>query len=107
VEIELKLVLPGQADESAIVACLRENGYTVEEIDRVQHVDTYLDTFDWSLLKNKLGLRYRVSNGTGCTRLKASGPSRKGSQEDGNGDSPRSTGRYAGGDSGEADPQAC
>ncbi len=53
VEMELKLVLRGQEDESAVVACLRENNYTVEEIEPVQHVDTYLDTFDWLLLKNK------------------------------------------------------
>jgi CHAD domain-containing protein len=78
VEIELKLVLPGQGDESAIVACLRENDYIVEEIDPVQNVDTYLDTFDWLLLKNKLSLRYRVSNGTAMYTLKGMGPIEEG-----------------------------
>ena len=74
VEIELKLVLPGQEAESAVVACLRETGYTVEELDPVRNVDTYLDTFDWSLMKNKLALRYRVSNGSAMYTLKSIGP---------------------------------
>ena len=61
-EIELKLVLPGPEAESAVVAHMREHGYQLEELDPVRNVDIYLDTFDWSLLKNKLSLRYRVSN---------------------------------------------
>jgi len=40
----------------------------------VQHVDTYLDTFDWSLLKNKAELQYRVWNGTATYCLKKAGP---------------------------------
>jgi len=73
-EIELKLVLPGQEAEVAVVACLRENDYTVEDLDPVRHVDTYLDTFDWSLMKNKLSLRYRVSNSAAVYTLKSIGP---------------------------------
>ena len=73
VEIELKLILPGPEAESAVVACLREHGYLVEELDPVRNVDTYLDTFDWSLMKNKLALRYRVSNGTALYTLKSAG----------------------------------
>jgi len=72
-EIELKLVLPGPEPESALVSYLRENDYTVEELDPVRNVDTYLDTFDWSLLKNKLALRYRVSNGAAMYTLKSVG----------------------------------
>ena len=73
-EIELKLVLPGQEAEVAVVACLRENDYTVEDLDPVRNVDTYLDTFDWSLMKNKLSLRYRVSNSAAVYTLKSIGP---------------------------------
>ena len=72
-EIELKLVLPGPEAESAVVACLRENDYRVEEIEPVRNVDIYLDTFDWSLLKNRLALRYRLSNGTALYTLKSIG----------------------------------
>ena len=76
--MELKLVLRGQEDESAVVACLRDNKYTVEEIEPVLHVDTYLDTFDWILLKNKTWLRYRVSDGTSMYTLKSIGPAEEG-----------------------------
>ena len=73
-EIELKLVLPGPEAEAAVVACLRENDYTVEDLEAVRNVDTYLDTFDWSLMKNKLSLRYRVSNRAAGYTLKSIGP---------------------------------
>jgi CHAD domain-containing protein len=73
IEIELKLVLPRPEDEAAVVACLSEKNYTVEKLDPVRNVDTYLDTFDWSLMKNKLALRYRVSNGTAMYALKSIG----------------------------------
>jgi inorganic triphosphatase YgiF len=73
-EIELKLVLPGLEAEAAVVACLRENDYTVEDLEAVRNVDTYLDTFDWSLMKNKLSLRYRVSNRAAGYTLKSIGP---------------------------------
>jgi CHAD domain-containing protein len=72
-EIELKLVLPGPEAESAVVAHMREHGYQLEELDPVRNVDIYLDTFDWSLLKNKLSLRYRVSNGEAMYTLKSLG----------------------------------
>jgi inorganic triphosphatase YgiF len=72
-EIELKLVLPGQEAELAVVAFMRETGYTVDELDPVRNVDIYLDTFDWSLMKNKLALRYRVSNGSAMYTLKSIG----------------------------------
>jgi inorganic triphosphatase YgiF len=73
-EIELKLLLPGQAEESAVVAYLSKKHYTVEKLDPLRNVDTYLDTFDWSLLKSKLALRYRVSNGTAVYAVKSIGP---------------------------------
>jgi inorganic triphosphatase YgiF len=72
-EIELKLVLPGQEAELAVVASMSENGYSVDPLDPVRNVDTYLDTFDWSLMKNKLALRYRVSNGSAMYTLKSIG----------------------------------
>ena len=71
VETELKLVLPSQEADLAVITYLGESGYTVEQLEPVRNVDTYLDTFDWSLLKNKLGLRYRVSNGTAMYTLKS------------------------------------
>ena len=72
-EIELKLILPGPEAESAVVAHMHEKGYRLEELDPVQNIDIYLDTFDWSLMKNKLALRYRVSNGTAMYTLKSIG----------------------------------
>ena len=72
-EIELKLVLPGQAEAEAVVAYLNKNGYTVEKLDPVRNVDTYLDTFDWSLMKNKYALRYRFANGSAMYTLKGVG----------------------------------
>ncbi len=72
-EIELKLVLPGPEVESAVVTHIREQGYQVEPLDPVRNVDLYLDTFDWSLLKNRLALRYRVSNGKAMYTLKSLG----------------------------------
>lgn len=80
-EMELKLILPGPEAESAVVACMREHGYLVEELDPVRNVDTYLDTFDWSLMKNKLALRYRVSNGTAMYTLKSTGSIKDGIAE--------------------------
>lgn len=72
-EIELKLVLPGPEAESAVVAYIREHGYQVKELDPVRNTDLYLDTFDWSLMKNKLSLRYRISNGQAMYTLKSLG----------------------------------
>ncbi len=69
----MKLVLPGPEAESAVVAHMRERGYRVEELDPVRNVDIYLDTFDWSLMKNKLSLRYRISNGQAMYTLKSMG----------------------------------
>jgi inorganic triphosphatase YgiF len=73
VEIELKLILPGKEAESAVVTRMEEHGYRVEELDPVRNVDIYLDTFDWSLRKNRLALRYRISNGTAVYTLKGTG----------------------------------
>lgn len=72
-EIELKLVLPGIETEEAVIAYLRENGYRIETLDPVRNVDTYLDTFDWSLFRNKLALRYRVSDGSALYTVKSVG----------------------------------
>ena len=77
-EVELKLVLSGQEAESAVVEYIRGHNYTVEELDPVRNVDTYLDTFDWSLMKNKLSLRYRISSGTSMYTLKSIGPVEEG-----------------------------
>jgi triphosphatase len=73
VEIELKLGLPGPEAEPAVVACLQEHGYGVEALDPVRNLDLYLDTFDWSLMKNQLALRYRVANRSAMYTLKSIG----------------------------------
>ena len=73
VEIELKLGLPGAEAEAAVVAWMQEHGYGVEALDPVRNLDTYLDTFDWSLMKNRLALRYRLSNGSASYTLKSIG----------------------------------
>jgi len=78
VETELKLVLASQEADLAVVAYLGESGYTVEPLDPVRHVDTYLDTFDWLLLKNKLALRFRISDGTAMYTLKGIEPIEEG-----------------------------
>lgn len=81
VEIELKLILAGPEAESTVVSFLRDHGYRVEDLDPVRNVDTYLDTFEWSLMKNKLALRYRVSNGTAMYTLKSIGSIQEGIAE--------------------------
>jgi len=63
VEKELKLTLSDPEAETAIVEHIRGNGYKVKELKQVRNVDIYLDTFDWTLFKKKLALRYRTSNG--------------------------------------------
>ena len=73
VEIELKLILPGPGAEVAIVEHIRARGYKVKELKAVRNIDIYLDTFDWSLLKKKFALRYRVSDGEASYTLKSMG----------------------------------
>lgn len=71
VEIELKLILPGTQAEMAVVDCLRQNKYRVDKISLLKNVDIYMDTTDWALLKNKLSLRYRLSNNTAMYTMKS------------------------------------
>ena len=73
VEIELKLVLDSPEREPAVVKKMREQGYKLEQADHVRNIDIYLDTFDWLLMKNKLSLRYRLTNGTAIYTLKSMG----------------------------------
>ena len=73
IETELKIVLPGQEAEAQIISIMREHGYAVDELDPVKNIDIYLDTFDWSLLKKKLALRYRTSNGQAMYTIKSIG----------------------------------
>jgi triphosphatase len=74
VEIELKLILPGSKSEVAVVDFLRQNKYEIEKIDPVRNVDIYMDTTDWSLLKNKLYLRYRLVDNKAVYTVKSVGP---------------------------------
>jgi CHAD domain-containing protein len=73
IEIELKLILPDPGAEASIVEHLRAQGYKVKQLKAVQNVDIYLDTFDWSLLKKKLALRYRLADGVAMYALKSVG----------------------------------
>ncbi len=73
VETELKLVIPGPEAEMAIVENIRSQGYRVKELKPVRNIDIYLDTFDWSLLKKKLALRYRTSDGASMFTIKSIG----------------------------------
>ncbi len=61
VEKELKLILPGIGVEQSVVDSLCRSGYLVEKTALVKNEDTYLDSSDWALLKNKLSLRYRLA----------------------------------------------
>jgi len=73
VEIELKLALPGPEAEEAVIAHIREQGYRIKELKPVRNVDLYLDTFDWSLMKKKIALRYRTSDGEAVYTIKGMG----------------------------------
>ena len=73
-EVELKLLLPGKVDETPIINLLRQNKYNVQKIDPLSYIDTYMDTSDWALMKNKLSLRYRLSNNAAMYTLKSLGP---------------------------------
>ena len=74
IEVELKLLLPGRFAETPIVNLLRQNKYNVQKMDPVSNIDTYMDTSDWVLMRNKLSLRYRLSNNTAMYTLKSIGP---------------------------------
>jgi CHAD domain-containing protein/uncharacterized protein YjbK len=78
VEVELKLLLPGRVAETPIMNLLRQNKYNVQKMDTVSNIDTYMDTSDWALMKNKLSLRYRLSNNTAMYTLKSIGPMENG-----------------------------
>lgn len=71
IEIELKFIIPGTSAEAAVVDCLRKNKYIVEKISPLKNTDIYMDTTDWALLKNKLSLRYRLSNNTAMYTMKS------------------------------------
>ena len=71
IEIELKFILSGTQSKPLVVNYLRQNKYVVDKINPLKNVDIYMDTTDWMLLKNKLSLRYRLSNDTALYTLKS------------------------------------
>jgi len=73
IEVELKLILPGNQVEELIVDYLCKNNYTVEKISPLTNTDIYMDTSDWMLLKNSLSLRYRLSNNEAMYTVKSIG----------------------------------
>ena len=74
VERELKLILPGLEAETKIVEMISAQGYRIKALSTVTNVDLYLDTFDWLLMKKKLSLRYRISDGKSLYTIKSLGP---------------------------------
>jgi triphosphatase len=78
VEIELKLILPSPDAEEAVITALSARGYKVKKLRAVRNVDLYLDTFDWSLLKEKLSLRYRLAGGKAMYTVKGLGAIKEG-----------------------------
>lgn len=73
VERELKLILPGLEAETTIVEMMSAQGYRIKALSTVTNVDLYLDTFDWLLMKKKLSLRYRISDGKSLYTIKSLG----------------------------------
>jgi CHAD domain-containing protein len=72
-EIELKLTLPPDGAEAAIVELMRSHNYSLTRLKTQTNTDTYMDTGDWSLLKNGLTLRYRVNDNQAIYTLKGTG----------------------------------
>ncbi|HVN94947.1 MAG TPA: CHAD domain-containing protein [Syntrophorhabdaceae bacterium] len=72
-EVELKLLLPDENAIPTILKFLRQRGYKLEDMGPVKNVDTYLDTFDWTLMKNHLALRHRQANDKAMYTLKSVG----------------------------------
>jgi triphosphatase len=81
VEVELKLLPPGRVAETPVINLLRQNKYSVHKIAPLSNIDIYMDTSDWALMKNKLALRYRLSNNTAMYTLKSIGPIENGIAE--------------------------
>ncbi|HTY81990.1 MAG TPA: CYTH domain-containing protein, partial [Dehalococcoidales bacterium] len=73
IEVELKFILPGRQSENTVIGFLRRNKYRVTKIGPLENIDIYMDTSDWSLLRNKLSLRYRVSDGRAMYTMKSVG----------------------------------
>lgn len=78
-ETGLKLTLPSPAAEAEIIAALEGQAYRIKRLKAGRNLDLYLDTFDWSLYKEKLSLRYRIAGGQARYTLKAVGSSEEGS----------------------------
>jgi inorganic triphosphatase YgiF len=72
-ETELKLTLENPRDAEEIVAFLESRGYQCAPGARVRNDDIYLDTFEWTLLKNGMALRLRRTGGRPFYTLKSVG----------------------------------
>ena len=72
-EIELKVTLGDPDDAELIVAYLASLGYTITPGKTVRNEDLYMDTFEWTLLKNGLALRLRTVDGKRFYTLKSIG----------------------------------
>ena len=72
-ETELKLTFDRPQDAEEIVALLASSGYGTTPGARVRNEDLYLDTFEWSLLKKGMALRFRRSDGRPFYTLKSVG----------------------------------
>jgi triphosphatase len=77
-ETELKLTLDDPADAEKIVAFLASRGYEISPGATVHNEDLYLDTFEWTLLKNGTALRFRSVDGRPFYTLKSVGTMKNG-----------------------------
>jgi triphosphatase len=77
-ETELKLSLDRPQDAEKIVAFLASSGYGVTPGARVRNEDLYLDTFEWSLMKKGMALRFRRCDGRPFYTLKSVGTMKDG-----------------------------
>jgi CHAD domain-containing protein len=72
-EMELKLTLDDPSDAERIVEFLATLGYEVAPGTILHNDDLYLDTFEWTLLKSGLALRFRRVDGRQIYALKSIG----------------------------------
>ncbi len=72
-EMELKLTLDDPGDAERIVESLTTIGFEVSPVTILHNDDLYLDTFEWTLLKSGLALRFRRVDGRQFYTMKSVG----------------------------------
>ena len=77
-EMELKLTLDDPEDTERIVTSLASLGYETASGPVIHNEDLYLDTFEWTLLKKGLALRFRRVDGRQFYTVKSVGTMKDG-----------------------------